>query len=371
MSRTNAVFKKEFLHILRDPASLTIVLIMPVMMILIFGHALTFDIDNVETGVFNTSNGDLSRSLIETFSCSTAFRTVDLSHFPKPLEEAERLIKAGRLKQVLIVPPDFDRKLKQNRKSQVGFIIDGNDSNIANRVYQYDEMAILSFTAEQRNMEGLINIHTQMYFNPANKSSFFFIPGIIAILLLMISALLTSLSMAREKESGSIDLIFISPLKSAQIIMGKTIPYIFVALADGVIILLCARFLFSIPIKGNLLVLLIFSLLYILSGLSLGILVSTVAPNQMTAMFVAILATLLPSILLSGFIFPLDSMAPVLRFISQLVPATYFIEIIRGVIIKGAELKHFFKEGLALLFFSMVLLAASMGKFQQSRKKKK
>jgi ABC-2 type transport system permease protein len=225
--------------------------------------------------------------------------------------------------------------------------------------------------SDSRDIKSLLNINTKILFNPEMKSSFFFIPGLIALLMIMISALLTSLSIAREKEHGSIDLIFISPLKSREIIIGKTIPYIVVALVAGSIILVFARFWFGVPIRGNLLVLLFFSLLYIITGLSFGILISTIAPSQRIAMFAALLATLLPSIMLSGFIFPLDSLAPALQGISYIVPATYFLRIIRGVVLKGAKLHHFLFEGAAMVMFSLVLMSLAVAIFNRNRKKTK
>mgnify|MGYP002476234167 CR=1 FL=1 len=193
-------------------------------------------------------------------------------------------------------------------------------------------------------------------------------PGLGAVILLMIAAMLTSLSISRERETGSIALLFISPLRSREIIVGKTIPYIIVALLDGAVILLFARFWFGIPLRGSLLVLLLFALLYIVAGLSLGILISTLAPTQRVAMLATLLSTMLPSFLLSGFIFPLDSLGPVLRAISYAIPATYFLRIIRGVVLKGAELKHFLFEGGMLIALSLVLLAAATVKFNRQRK---
>jgi ABC-2 type transport system permease protein len=374
MKRIKAVIIKEFAHILRDPTSLTIIFLMPLLMMFVFGYSINFDLEEIDAGVIDLSGGDISRRLIEKFANNRYFIIQDLareSRDQNPLEYGEKLLKSGRLKEIIIIPSDFARKIKAGMRADLGIVIDGSDSNVANLVYQYNEMIVLDFITEFQQLESLLNVKTKILFNPEVKSAFFFIPGLIAILLVMISAILTSISISREKESGSIDLIFISPLKSGEIIIGKTIPYIFVAFLAEALILAAARFWFGVPFRGDLMVLLIFSFLYIIAGLSMGILVSTAASTQKAAMFAALLSTLLPSIMLSGFIFPLDSMAPVLQWISHVVPATYFLKIIRGVVVKGAELKHFIKEGAALVIFSAVLLTVSTIKFAKNRKQAK
>jgi ABC-2 type transport system permease protein len=372
MKRIKAVIKKEFAHILRDPTSLALVFIMPVMMIVMYGYAMNFDLGRVECGVINLSKGEMSKRLIKKFSNNNYFVLENLeNHQTDPFKMGEQLLRARKLKEVIIIPEDFSKKIKEHRTTNINIIIDGSDSNVANLVYQYNERVILDFLTDFIDLDKILKVKTKIFYNPELKSSFFFIPGLIAVLLIMISALLTSLSISKERESGSIDLIFISPLRSPEIILGKTIPYVLVSIVIGVIILLFARFWFGIPIRGSLLVLLIFSVLYVIAGLSLGILISTVAPTQKVAMFATLLGTLLPSILLSGFIFPLDSLSSFLRAISSLVPATYFLKIIRGVILKGAQFKHFILEGLILMGFSTLLLALAMAKFDLNRKKQK
>jgi len=370
MKRIKAVIIKEFLHILRDPTSLTIVFLMPVIMILIFGYSINFDLKSIDVGIIDYSDGEISNQLIKKFANNQYFIVKNLrNRTGDPLIEGEKLIKSGDLKEIIIIPRDFSKKIKNNQKSEVGIILDGSDANVANLIYQYNDLVIMDFISDFIDLKQFIKISTKVYFNPEVKSTYFFIPGLIAIILLMISALLTSLSISKEKELGSINLIFISPLKSTEIIIGKTIPYIIVALIDELIILLYAVFWFGVPFRGNLLVLLIFSLLYIFTGLSLGILISTVAPSQKVAMFATLLITLLPSIMLSGFIFPLDSLSPILRGVSQFIPATYFLKIIRGVVVKGAELKHFLFEGIALITFSILLISIASLKFNRLKER--
>ena len=371
MGRIKAIIVKEFFHILRDPRSLTMVFITPLVMIFILGYSISYDLNRIDAAVIDLSQSRLSRELVKAFAANRVFalRTRgENSQGRLSLADAEDLLRRGEIKEFIVIPADFSRRLATHGQSEIGIIIDGSDTNVANLVYQYDGRVLLEFTAAMSGAGPLLKIDTKIYFNPEVRSQFFFIPGLAAVILLMISAMLTSLSIAKERETGSIALLFISPLKSREIIVGKTIPYIIVALLDGVVILLFARFWFGIPIRGSLLVLLLFALLYIVAGLSLGILISTTAPSQRVAMLATLLSTMLPSMLLSGFIFPLDSLGPVLRAISYAIPATYFLRIIRGVILKGADLRHFLFEGGMLIVLSLVLLAAATRKFNRQRK---
>jgi ABC-2 type transport system permease protein len=370
MNRIKAIIVKEFFHILRDPRSLIIVFITPVIMIFILGYSFSFDLNRIDAAVVDFSQSDFSRQLVKSFAGNRIF----VLHFPggtagkDPLRAAEEMLREEKIKEIIVIPVNFSRSLNIHGQGDFGIIIDASNSNTANLVFQYNDMIILDFMAEMKKAGQLFKLHTKIFFNPEAKSSFFFIPGQIAAILLMISAMLTSVSIAKERETGSIALLFISPLKSFEIIIGKTIPYILVALFDGVLTLMFSRFWFGIPIRGSLLVLLFFAILYIMAGLSLGILISTAAPTQKAAMLAAQIFTMLPSYLLSGFIFPIDSLNPVLQAISYAIPATYFLRIIRGVILKGSELRHFLFEGLMLILISAVLLLAASLKFSRQRK---
>jgi ABC-2 type transport system permease protein len=371
MGRIKAIIVKEFFHILRDPRSLTMVFITPLVMIFILGYSVSYDLNRVDVAVVDLAQNRLSRKLVQDFAANRVFVVHTRGSAPDrtlSLAEAEDMLRHREIKEIIVIPADLSRRLAAHGRGEIALVIDGSDTNVANLVYQYSERIILEFNTTLLGSGGILKLDTKIYFNPEARSQFFFIPGLVAVILLMISAMLTSLSISRERETGSLALLFISPLRSWEIIVGKTIPYIIVALLDGVLILLFARFWFGIPLRGNLLVLLLFALLYIFSGLALGILISTLAPTQRVAMLATLLSTMLPSFLLSGFIFPLDSLAPVLRALSYAIPATYFLRIIRGVVLKGAELRHFLFEGGMLIVLSLVLLAAATRKFNRQRK---
>lgn len=372
MRRLRAVVRKEFKHILRDPRSLAVVFLMPLVQIFIFGHVLSFDLKKIETVVIDEDDTELSRELAERFSSSPVHEIVaqaqGKSLTGRDLALGERLLRQGEIKQVVVVPKGFAWKWRHHPPASLGIILDGSDSNVANRVFQYNERILADFSLQRSHLPFPFSLQVKMFFNPEISSPYFIVPGLVAVLMIMISALLTSLSIAREKEVGSIHLLFISPLSSLEIIVGKTIPYLLVALLDGAVIFLFARFWFGVPFRGSILILLVFSLLYIICGLSFGIVISTVASTQKVAMIIALLATLLPSILLSGFIFPLESLSPFLRSFSYLVPATHFLRIIRGVVLKGATMSYFLRESGLLAGMSFFLLAIASLRFQRLRR---
>ncbi len=369
MKGIKPIIQKEFFHIFRDPKSLIIIFIMPVLMIFMYGYAISFDLNNVNVGILDFSGSEISGKFIGKFLNNSYFTLKEpTDREVKSLKTYEGMLKSGKIDEIIIIPSDFSKKIRSGTQVEVGFVIDGSNSNSANIIYQYNEMIIFDFIENYQKIRDIFRVNTKIYFNPELKSAYFFIPGLIAILLLMISALLTSLSISREKESGSIDLIFISPIKSYEIIMGKTIAYVFVAFTIEFIILLFSRFWFGMPIKGDLLVLFGFSLIYIFTGLSLGIMISASSPDQKTSMLGTLLVTMLPSIMLSGFIFPLASLHQVLRWISSIIPATHFLKIIRGVVLKGASVSDFLVNGLTLILMSVILIFISVKRFSRMRK---
>lgn len=396
MLRLKAVIQKEFIHIKRDPRSLVIIFVLPIIMIFIFGNVLSFDLKKIETLIIDLDRSSLSRELASRFAAAPLYSIYFLyrpiiskvksskdqttgaepnireekGKYEDYLELAEKWLRQGKIKQYLIIPPDFSRKLGSQQPAEVAVVIDGSDANVANRIYQYNERIFYHFFFRAYQFGPLFEPQIKMYFNPEISSTPFIVPGLVAALMLMIAAMLTSLSLTREKETGSIDLLFISPLRTHEIILGKTIPYLIVALLVSLTIFLFARFFFSFQIRGSLLFLFLASLIYLAVGLSFGLLISTAASTQKVAMLATLLGTILPSIFLSGFIFPLESLSPILRSFSYFVPATYFLRLLRSIALKGATLRHFLFDGLILLLMSFFLLALAARQFQNLRRAK-
>jgi ABC-2 type transport system permease protein len=355
MKAIGFIARKEIYHILRDPRSLMIVIAMPILMTFLYGYAIDLDVDRVVLAVVDQDRSPMSRELIEAFDASNCF---DLSEAPSVIGDPERVLRAGEADAVLIIKPGLDHAVRSGRSFSLGLLVDGADNNVAAAVVNYAQGVVLSYSASlspRPQTLPTVELAPGVLYNPNLESAIFFVPGLVAIIMMMISALLTSITIAREKETGTIEQLLVAPATPSQILIGKILPYIFVALLDGILVLILAWILFDLPFVGSHLLLLAFGVIYVATALSLGTLISTLVRTQQVAMMLAVLTTMLPSVMLSGFIFPVKNMPAVLQALAHIQPAMYFITIIRGILLKGAGL-----EVLAVHAAAMVALMAAM-----------
>ncbi len=361
-SRIPAIIRKEIIHIRRDFRTLIIVFAMPVLMLLMYGYAITMEIQNIEVAVLDHSQTPQSRELAAAFAGSKFFT---VREFLGGEAQVENLFQRREAKLVLIIPRDFAESLVKPVAPNVQMLIDASDSNTAQGIRNYAATVLQMYNAG-RGVSMPFNVQTTIQYNPALKSTYFFVPALAALILMMISALLTSVTIAREKETGTMEQILVSPVRPLEIIIGKVVPYIFLAFMDGIIILLVARFWFKVPIVGSLALILGASLLFVFVALALGLFVSTGAKTQQVAMMAALISSLLPTVMLSGFIFPIASLPKLLQAVTYIVPARYFLPIIRGVMLKGNTLVEIWMPLLALAGFGIFLLLVSARKFKMT-----
>jgi ABC-2 type transport system permease protein len=367
INRVWAISRKEFIHIIHDPRSLMIIFVMPVIQLTMFGYALNMEIQDVSLAVIDQADSPLSHDLIQQFIASPFFSVFNYSG---KYNEIEQLFLHHKARAVLIIEQDFDRQVQQQLFTPVQILLDGSDPNAATLIKNYCNTVILEFN--QRDGQQLplpIEVKPRIWYNPDFKSAYFFVPGLIALLLVMISALLTSITITREKEMGTMEQILVSPIRPLEIIIGKVLPYILIAFLEALTILVLGMLMFKVPFMGSVSLLLLLSLLYIISALSLGLMISTLVSTQQVAMMFALVITLLPTIMLSGFIFPLNSMPVILQYISYLVPAKYFLVVIRGIMLKGNTAGQLVSQILFLLIMSVLLLGVAIRKFRLNLEK--
>lgn len=355
---------KEIRHILRDARSLIIAILMPIMMTFLYGYAINLDIKNIRLAVLDMDHSSESRELVEKFYNSEYF--LPSEELPE-ITDPEAILKKGRANAVLTIPPGFSEAIVGGHHFNAGLLVDGADANTAAAVSSYTNIIFARYLQSKipAGMETPgVRISQQILYNPDLKSSHFFVPGLIAVILMMISALLTSVAIAREKETGTMEQLLTTTVTPAQIIIGKVIPYIGLALLDGVLILLFAVFHFGVPFAGSIVLLLLFGIIYVITALSIGILISTLVGTQQLAMMGAMLVTVLPSVMLSGFIFEIKNMPTVLQYLTYIVPARYFLMIIRSVMLKGSSLSVLWVETAFLVVLATILLGIASAKFK-------
>lgn len=363
IQRLFSIVRKEFIHIKRDKASLVMALIMPILFILIFGYAVNTDVENIKLAVFDYDKTEVSRDFIGKFSASNYF---NVSNYTDNLKDIDNLIKEDKIKAALILPSGFSKNIKKGVSSSAQFIIDGSDPTIARTALQSSILLSKAYSLKYQstNYNPIIDFRTKVWFNPALESTRFTIPALIGLIMQNITILLTAFTLVREKERGTLEQLQVTPIRSSELILGKMIPYILIGSVDFLIALFFGTFWFGVPIQGNVLLLIILGFGFVICALAMGMLVSSIASNQLQAMQMSLLL-LLPSVLLSGFIFPRDAMPFPINQVGNIIPLTYFINILRGIILKGVSLHYLYSDVLILGLLGVILLALAIFRFKK------
>jgi len=338
---------------------------MPVAQVLLFGFAITTDIKDVSIAILDNSKDNVSREISNKLVSSGYFI---LNSNLSSNNEIEAAFKRGDIKEVVVFESDFAQKLQREGVADIQLIIDASEPNTASMINAYTSGIINSYSLELMKKQGKIPIsiitEPKMLYNSGLRSVFMFVPGVITILLMLVSAMMTSISITREKEVGTMEAILVSPLKPIQIILGKVAPYVLLSFINLIVILLLSAFVFDMPIRGSIALLLVESILFIVMALALGILISSVSKSQQQAMLLSMFALLLPTILLSGFIFPIENMPYALQLVSHVMPSKWFIIIVKNIMLKGVGIGYFWKETLILLAMTVFFILMSVKKFK-------
>ena len=365
MKRFLGFVKKEFLHIFRDFRTLIILFGIPTAQILIFGFVVSTDLKNAGVAFLDLSKDEVSQRISDKI-CSSGFfnRTENLLNS----KDIDKVFRKGKTKAVVVFEKGFGNALISEGRASVSIIADGSEPNTATLVTNYLTAIISDFNRDFTRVSAsgtmLIQPEVRMFYNPGLKAHFMFVPGIITLILILICALMTSVTITREKEFGTMEVLLVSPLKPSQIILGKVMPYFILSFINVIVILLLSWLVFGLPVKGSLILLLAESMLYILMSLSLGILISTVSTTMQQAIFISLVGMMLPTILLSGFIFPIENMAKIYDWVSAIFPPRYFIVIIKNIMIKGTGFLNVWKETLILIAFTIVFIGLSIRNFK-------
>jgi ABC-2 type transport system permease protein len=358
MTALRGLLRKEWFHIRRDRRTATVLMALPVVQVLLFGYAIRTDVNDVRLAVVDPAPNNTTLALRNRFAAAGIFRMVAV--VPRT-EDLDRLFQTGAVQQAIVFSPDFAADLGRREPAQLLVITDGTEPNTGSLLQAYAQAVIQGYERETTAIVPVVRLR----FNPTRASSNLFVPGLMAFVLTIISALMTAISLTREKETGTMEALLVSPLRPWEIIAGKVVPYLVIGFLSVILVLVEARLVFHVPLRGSVLLLLGEGALYILVSLAFGILISSRTSSQRLAMLGVFLTTLLPNILLSGFIFPLESMPAVLRWISYLIPGRWFVTIARGIMLKGIGLEYLWRETLYIAALAAVLLAASVRSFHE------
>lgn len=372
LRRTWAVARKEFIHVLRDPLSLAMAIAMPMILLLLFGYALTLDVDHVPLVVWDQSGTQTSRDYLSQFSGSRYFA---IRQYARSYPEVEHAIDTGEAMAAVVVPRDFADQIQAGRAAPVQFILDGSDSNTATIALGYAEavsqawsqrvMVEQSVTRLGQAPSTPLEARPRVWFNGDLESRNFIIPGLIPVIMMVISALLTSLTVAREWERGTMEQLISTPVRPVELITGKLAPYFAIGLLDMSIAVLMGEFLFHVPMRGSLVLLFAMACIFLVGAMSMGLLISVVTKNQLLASQMALVGTFLPAFLLSGFAFAIANMPVAVRAVTYVVPARYFVAILKAIYLKGVGLEVLWPPALLLTIFAVVTFTLANLKFRK------
>ena len=372
MLRIWAITRKEFLHIIRDPRSLGMSVAIPLLLLLLFGYALTLDVDNVPLVVWDQDGSQASRDFVSRFNGSPYF---SLQRYVFDYQELERFVDSGRALAALVVPRGFAGKIDSGREASVQLIIDGSDSNTATIAMGYADAVTQNYSQGIaldgiRRMGGTdqalpLDIRPRAWFNADLESKNYIIPGLIAVIMMVIAALLTSLTVAREWERGTMEQLISTPVKGQELILGKLLPYFAIGMLDVLLAVLMGEFLFQVPLRGSVVLLFVMSAIFLVGALSMGMLISVVARSQLVASQVAMVVTFLPAFLLSGFMYMISNMPKAIQLISYLVPARYFVTLLKGIYLKGIGIQILYMDAVFLSVFGVMMYILANVKFKK------
>lgn len=359
-----AFVKKEFYHIWRDKRTMFILLGMPIVQIVIFGFALTNEVKNSNIAILDNSKDEATASLTAQLDASRYFALEkNLTDYKQVEEEFHK----GKIKLAVIFPQNFGEDLKHFNKAQVQIIADAADPNTANQLTNYATAIIMDYQSRithDKKLPYTINTEMRMLYNPQLKGAFNFVPGVMAMVLLLVCTMMTAITIVKEKELGTMEIILVSPMRPQMVVLAKAVPYLLLSTINIASILLLSVFVLEVPINGSLFLLVFESILFILVSLSLGLLISSNAESQQTAMFISLIGMFLPTVMLSGFMFPIENMPVVLRTISNIVPAKWYYSIVKSVMIKGVGLSGVLKETLILSGMMLFFLTMAIKRFK-------
>jgi ABC-2 type transport system permease protein len=371
-NRLTSIIRKEFIQITRDKRTLVIILIIPIMQLFLLGYSATTDVRNVPLAVYDQCRCTESRSLLDAYRAADYFR---LAYDVGSEDEIRVLIEQGDARAGIIIPPDYNTDLAQG-EAQVAFILDGSDATAgstalaaATLIGQQHATTLMLEKLERsgldvENFQPPLDVRTRVWYNPDLVSSHFMIPGVIGMILFAITAILTATAIVRERERGTIEQLIVTPIRPWELVVGKVVPYVVLAFIDTLEVLAIGHWWFGVPVRGALWLILFCSALLLLSGLGIGLFASTIANTQQEAML-TVWMTLLPSIFLSGFFFPLEAMPKILQWISYIVPLRYYLVIIRALLIKGVGTAAIWEEMLALTLFGLFIMGAASMRFRK------